>query len=893
MMFFQISYFLTLLTSRWLIQYLSNLEEMKMSQSRLAKVPLFAALGAVVAGGAVYFFIHTFLGAAILGGLSLVLVAFSVVLGRKSDEEETPEEEVPAFQALANLSNQIEEKEAASEAPNKHELKVAKKRAKEDAKFQKQAEKEATSAKKAEEKAKKKGSYQEHRDILDEEENPLGKVFGAIPSEENNKKEDGEVKQTNPYFQENKENVHELDVGLLSDDNLSTLSSHPLFDMSNEEEPEWMKGAFDDKKFAFPYAESPVPIYTPSPNPEIPNLPKYYDSVSGSNGEGEKNQSPIEIKVDITSMPIVVPGIAPSTVQAEVLTQVEVPTPMPVPVPMPIPASSTPTFAMSSDDESDFSVTPKKEELELEKNNSLVLLEDESVPEEHVAEEQVDEEHVAEEHVAEEHVPEEHVPEEHVAEEHVAEEHVAEEHVAEEQVDEEHVAEVNILESEDKVSKKKKKKLSKKSIIPVEEFEKTEHRDYVTASSRYSPTGEDVFADFEEKAKMVIENSIYELKNFIDNIYSIEKAKFEAIIEEKENIILDKEEELNHTIDELNKLGEILDDTRSELNETKRELEDTLDELDSVNTELEATEGELDKANMEVESAKAELKTIEAKLDSTKVELDSAKVELDSNKVELNSTKVELDSTKVELDSAKVELDSTKVELKNANTEAEEAKSEANKFKVEIDSLNDELEGAKNKIESNVAYTLNIENELDYTKTELASANKNVIDLGVENDSIKTELESTKEYLKVAKDNLDEAQTKLYAHETSASDKAENELKSDSEGEVAETIKAELESTKNQLEASLAQTHEQVDSLDYFRTENVHLEKIISNLEAELSSLLKATDSVASASSTAEKVHIGSKLRDAKAEALKNGSQSELIKVLDDLITSTYDSKEE
>lgn len=231
-----------------------------MAESRLAKGPLYTSLLAAILGGITYLVPSLVLKSSAslittlnyvsfgLGGLCLILVAFALILGRRSDDDEEDFDSLTPQEALSGFGTQIANEQESLEAPSKSQKKLNKKQEKEDAAFEKKAKKDAAKANKANEKAKKKGTYQEHLDIMDDDSSIVGKVFVS----------DTETAPVVPAV------VHNITIDpteqLPSFDNIPASQAAPMFDLNDTKEPDWLADAFKDNNFAFPYAEVGNPI---------------------------------------------------------------------------------------------------------------------------------------------------------------------------------------------------------------------------------------------------------------------------------------------------------------------------------------------------------------------------------------------------------------------------------------------------------------------------------------------------------------------------------------------------------------------------------------------------------------------------------------------------------
>jgi hypothetical protein len=242
-----------------------------MSDSHLAKGPLFGAVASILVGAGIYYSPQvigkapafaeylTYVNylAFAFGGLALVLLAISMLIGyrrsRSTDDEETyltPQDEL---RALGNKIGAEEEAEAPKEKLSRKEAKAKKKQDAEQAKFDKDAKKDADKAAKKNAKARKKGKNLDDRDLLDATSGIRENQNGIMSIESGGDHSD---------FQKES-----------SSSSTNGVTDTPLYD-DGTKEPEWIDRAYTDPDFKIPFAGegngNTVPVTSTAPVIEQP-----------------------------------------------------------------------------------------------------------------------------------------------------------------------------------------------------------------------------------------------------------------------------------------------------------------------------------------------------------------------------------------------------------------------------------------------------------------------------------------------------------------------------------------------------------------------------------------------------------------------------------------------
>ncbi|XP_063689736.1 uncharacterized protein LOC134822556 [Bolinopsis microptera] len=171
-------------------------------------------------------------------------------------------------------------------------------------------------------------------------------------------------------------------------------------------------------------------------------------------------------------------------------------------------------------------------------------------------------------------------------------------------------------------------------------------------------------------------------------------------------IIVQKEERLNSTLEELELIKQEketyrnnLESKAGQLNTTEEELAQTKSDLNTTEEELAQTKSDLNTTEEELAQTKSDLNTTEEELAQTKSDLNTTEEELAQTKSDLNTTEEELAQTKSDLNTTEEELAQIKSDLNNKEQQLNTTEEELNSTTAALNKTQTELERVKELLE--------------------------------------------------------------------------------------------------------------------------------------------------------------------------------------------------
>ncbi|XP_024317725.1 myosin-11 isoform X2 [Brachypodium distachyon] len=362
-------------------------------------------------------------------------------------------------------------------------------------------------------------------------------------------------------------------------------------------------------------------------------------------------------------------------------------------------------------------------------------------------------------------------------------------------------------------------------------------------------------------------HSAKEMENIISDIQKeknqLEEERLAASLKESSMTLksLDEVREdlivLTSSLDSHVSANKVLENKISELESSKIGLESHVSKLENENIELSEfiseLEAQLTSLTSENESTKLQMDDYRSLIINLKDEVDQQQAEMGSQKLHVSKLEHEnvelsefifemeaqLTSLTSEIESTKLQMDDSRSLITNLKDKVEQQQAEMEAQKLHVSKLEDENIELANFISELEAQLTSLTNENESTKLQMDDSRSLITNLKDKVEQQQAEMEAQKLHAsKLEHENIELSKliSELEAQLTSMTSENESNKEMDDSGSLITNLKDQVEQQQAEMEAQKLL----VSKLEH---ENIELSKLISELEARLTSLTSENES--------------------------------------------------